>query len=98
MKTVNVDEAAMEYCKYNGLCDKSWEDAFKAGVAFAQRWIPVEEELPAKKGKSIFSNLVIAKINSLCEEPYVLTCYDYKDDRWNYSIYEVTHWRKIELK
>lgn len=41
MKT--IQEAAREYEI------KQWdadEDSFKAGVEFAQRWIPVEEELP----------------------------------------------------
>ena len=50
MKT--IEEAANEYLKKNYIEEFTMReytvDAFKSGVSFAQRWIPVEEELPEK--------------------------------------------------
>ena len=43
MKT--IEEAAREHVKNKQLFTVS-EKSFKAGVEFAKRWIPVEEELP----------------------------------------------------
>ena len=47
MKT--IEEAAKDFndSHVNGHRPQKWvSDIFKAGVEFAQRWIPVEEELP----------------------------------------------------
>ena len=47
MKT--IEEAAKDFndSHVNGHHPQKWvSDIFKAGVEFAQRWIPVEEELP----------------------------------------------------
>lgn len=43
MKT--IEEAALEYARYGVEHDRD-KRVFNKGVEFAQRWIPVEEELP----------------------------------------------------
>ena len=103
MKTIN--DAAQEYAinKYEG-CTGIIEDTlvdFKAGVEFAQRWIPVEEELP-EVGDVVLVRTKIGK---------VLTCEMYipMDDLGNvlgekewcgsYNFKQaVTHWRPVNLK
>lgn len=74
---------------------------FKAGVEFAQKWIPISEELPEKKNHN-FSDLVLTrdKIGSIQLERY-----DYEFKCFNgkrYDIKEegdgqVTEWRYIAL-
>lgn len=84
MKT--IDEAASDYS-----CRKDNESesymGFKSGVEFAQRWIPVNDELPECGTEIIVKNehrKEVRKIGSI---------YDIKD------ITEfATHWRPIELK
>ena len=103
MKT--IEEAAIEYAKieYEDLYyNDSDEDSidvditikdFKAGVEFAQRWIPVEEELPEKYTPV------------LAYDTYPTKCYVVKYDsvfgfmtnHFNQCV-KVTHWRPIELK
>jgi hypothetical protein len=58
----NIKDAAHEYFIkgqiHLGPCDS--ENAFKAGVEFAQRWISVKEKLPPVNGYG-FSDRVITK-------------------------------------
>lgn len=54
MKT--VEEAAKESGLVNRMAKTNIEEAFINGVEFAQRWIPVDEELP-KVGDSIIARL-----------------------------------------
>jgi hypothetical protein len=67
---------------------------FKAGVEFAQRWIPVEEEYPP------IGKLVQVKGNYSDTEVWyshdTLLCSDEDDEQWDSGDYP-THWRKIEL-
>jgi len=58
MKT--IEEAAHEYAddKNMNIAGSRVIETFKAGVQFAKRWIPVEEELPEKQ------NPVIVKIRN----------------------------------
>ena len=104
MKT--IEEAAYEYaCKVNEIWQSSViatrsEAAFKSGVEFAQRWIPVEEELPIKFKKDDTINEVLIKT---AEEYINLGWYDSDMKSFNsahsdYEILNVTHWRPIELK
>jgi hypothetical protein len=94
MKT--IEEAAAEYAEkeLNGLQYLTAEDAFKAGVEFAQRWIPVEEEYPP------IGKLVQVKGNYSDTEVWyshdTLLCSDEDDEQWDSGDYP-THWRKIEL-
>ena len=72
------------------------QSAFKAGVEFAQRWIPVEEELPENQ------ELVLVKTNFNCfstayfhgkNSGFII----YGDDAYErFGI--ITHWRPIEIK
>lgn len=90
MKT--IQEAAQEYAESQGYdtCDyvtkKDFEEYasidFYAGVEFAQRWIPIEEELPDKDNcdKCLWKNK---------DKIWFGTAW--KSDK-------PTHWRPIELK
>ena len=95
MKTIK--EAARDYAihEYWGVCeivdcdgmiDKSEED-FKAGVEFAQRWIPVEEELPDKLVQ------VIVKL----ENEWHTTTWITENGDFAFNV-KPTHWRYIDIK
>lgn len=60
--------------------------AFKQGVEFAQRWIPVEEELPE------INTEVLTKT---ADEWYRIMTYPSVGNRFPS---QVTHWRPIEYK
>lgn len=94
MKTVK--EAAREYAENRPYLSNEPEkikyyNSFQAGVAFAQRWIPVEEELPEKQV------LILVKKTS---ETMVVCKYTGKLwlDVRNATITNVAHWRYINLK
>jgi len=118
MKTIN--EAAIEFEKEsgekiyyanieNGPCTNLSVESFKAGVEFAKRWIPVEEELPEKCMK-IYSGLtekykntdkVIYKTSN--SKYGITTRSKFLDNDWQWSGSgtlqgSITHWRPIELK
>lgn len=92
MKT--VEEAAKEYVrKKRGFATefelKHDSEIFKSGVEFAQRWIPVEEELPPLSQKV------------LCKDSTVFDVYLFEsntDRDIKIEVCEVTHWRPIEIK
>lgn len=89
MKT--IEQAANEYFEEYGYNKRSGEDlAFKAGVEFAQRWIPVEEESPA------VHDYVLAK--SSVGDVYVA---NYSRNKYHVNMpfeVKITHWRPIEYK
>ena len=107
-----IQEAAKEYAealnytmeaKHN-MCPMDFEIAFKKGVDFAQRWIPIEEELPDYY-KPIIGAFFITEI--LIEAP--LSVWRGWSDISNGDIYTVmgtdiiadgkpTKWRPIEIK
>ena len=101
MKTIN--DAAQEYAinKYEG-CTGIIEDTlvdFIAGAEFAQRWIPVEEELPRIGEK------VITKMNKDKRTSYGIATRIREeweiDAHWidhTFSYMNITHWRPIDLK
>ena len=67
-------------------------DAFKAGVEFAQRWIPVEEELPPPEESVLVKD---------CFGKHRVSVLMYDMKTWktiSMSDGRVTHWRPIELK
>lgn len=81
---------------------------FKAGVKFAQRWIPVEEELPEKSMETMKDGNY-----TITAEPVLIKTSNgrhaiakrkmFLDHGWNWSGSGtfndiVTHWRPIELK
>ena len=100
MKT--IEQAARESAeKAFGVLDDDMSDidgefyyqhteAFKAGVEFAQRWIPVEEESPAEY------EWVIAKSN---HGDHYIASYSFYTYHVNMPFeVKITHWRPIEYK
>ena len=72
-------------------------DVFESGVEFAQRRIPVEEELPDEKNGYINKD-VIAFTSDNCA--YVLIYDDYigwLPNGTDADIDNITHWRPIEI-
>ena len=103
MKTIN--DAAQEYAinKYEectGIIEDTLVD-FKSGVEFAQRWIPVEEELP-EVGEIVLVKTKINKVTT-CEmyipKDYLGNILGEKEWAASYNFKQaITHWRPIELK
>lgn len=96
MKT--IEEAlniAYDECKSNAY----FGNGFKRGVEFAQRWIPVEEELP-KIGEKVITKMTKDKrtsygIATRIREEWEINAH------WidhTFSNMNITHWRPIELK
>lgn len=79
MKTIK--EEAKEYISEFG------DDAFMAGAEFAQRWIPVEEELPPPY------TFILCKC-SLGD--YYISCSNAKGEIISSKGETITHWRPIE--
>jgi len=98
MKT--VDEAAREYAEKHTLkvgADRTKREfAFKAGVAFAQRWVSVDEELPEDQDlvlvKTTRGGYSTAYLHGK-ESGFII----YGEDAY-VDFGEVTHWRAIELE
>ena len=100
MKT--IEEAAKDFndSHVNGHHPQKWvSDIFKAGVEFAQRWIPVEEELPPIGEK------VITKMSKDKRTAYGIATRIREEWEINahwvdhtFSNMNITHWRHIDLK
>ena len=106
MKT--IEEAAKEYahCIWESWkedypsdyeCHKSQSVRdFKAGVAFAQRWIDVKDELP--------KHLKTVLVKNTSSASHLTGYYDTDTGKWRAWGYgeikkeTVTHWRPIELE
>ena len=93
MKT--IEEAAIEcanmyvsgYRDFYPSNEGDFIDVFESGVEFAQRWIPIEEELPP------VSQQVIVKLKNDWH-----TCtWLLGDGTFAYNV-KPTHWRPINLK
>lgn len=105
MKT--IDEAAKEYAEDVTATHREFAaNNFIRGVEFAQRWIPVEEELPednfVETGMQFGFDLLVTFPNgriSLVDRLWSEAMQDYY---WRYKdgsrVYEVKSWRPIELK
>ena len=84
MKT--IEEAlniAYDECKSNAY----FGNGFKKGVDFAQRWIPVEEELPEK-----FKQVIVKLENGWHTCTWIT-----EDGTFAFNV-KPTHWRYIDLK
>jgi hypothetical protein len=103
MKTVK--EAKIKYCENIASSTTMLRmdiieqnmNAFDAGVEFAQRWIPIEEEMPPENmtvlaRSDIKKSLWISVIDS--NKKYRLIGIRDAD----YGTIEATHWRPINLK
>ena len=62
-------------------------EMFEAGVQFAQRWIPIEEELPEK-----LVQVIVKLENGWCTCTWIT-----EDGDFAFNV-KPTHWRPIELK
>ena len=101
-----------EYKKSNSL--NRFDNIFKAGVEFAQRWISVEDELPEittinnhnavnVKFKTIYGDerVCTATLESFpqhCGENSPMNDVWYVYPSGGHVLRNVTHWRPIELK
>ena len=102
MKT--IEEAAIQYANTKSSSDvfiESHIKDFKAGVEFAQRWIPVEEELP-EVGEIVLVRTKINKVTT-CEmyipKDYLGNILGEKEWAASYNFKQaITHWRPINLK
>lgn len=94
-----VEHLINGFAPYMTLSSKSVENAFVAGVEFAQQWISVNDELP-EVDESGESDLIIMKIDHFCYTGY----YNAENikNKWIELItkkpYNPTHWRPINLK
>jgi hypothetical protein len=112
MKT--IDEATLEYVRNRELTATEKEIAihsFITGAAFAQRWIPIEEELPetgeenSVKVKTNFGVVLIGyrKVDVRYPDkviffvPYGGSLFGSVDGD-PINIHTVTHWSPIEIK
>lgn len=99
MKT--IDEEARNYSTwktYKGEETVSQHDVltFKAGVEFAQRWIPIEEELPNENDYVLA--IVDGNFGNKNQCDWVVVSL-YSDSRFiNYYDHKISHWRPIEYK
>ena len=90
MKT--IEEAAHELWRkeYIGEIDHNeYDEIFRSGVEFAQRWIPVKEELPPIREK------VLGLYKDYENMDYVFLVY-FRGGEDELSF--VTHWRPINFK
>ena len=108
MKT--IEEAAKEYAeklnysmeaKHN-MCPMDFEISFKAGIAFAEEWISVEEELPERCKKATAYNILVLK-TEIDGEIKAITLGYLMSDCWytqlgKVEIESITHWRPINRK
>ena len=99
-----VQSKAEEICIYvDNSCDAKTVayESFVSGVKFAQRWIPVEEELP-EVGEIVLVRTKINKVTT-CEmyipKDYLDNILGEKEWSGSYNFKQaITHWRPIELK
>lgn len=107
MKT--IEEAAKEYERIHYYVDE--KEAFRAGAEFAQRWIPVEEELPedsdsitqTEKYTYTENAVLVRTVNGKYTVSKRSKFKGNENSKWEWigsSAFSdsVTHWRPIEIK
>ena len=76
------------------------KEMFKQGVEYAQKWIPVEEELPPKEKDTDESEIVLIRETQDFGN-FFLGWYDYHQKAWFmvYRLHQVkpTHWRPVHF-
>lgn len=97
MKT--IDEAAKEHAMH-GITHKHDIDIFKAGVEFAQRWIPVEkEEIPVYEKIMLKDEDGGTMMGYYLRHKYTgLSFYSHSEPDIEFKLFGITHWRPIEYK
>ena len=101
MKT--IEQASVEYSKkqygYDPIMRFQCETHFEAGIEFAQRWTPVEEELP-EIGEKVITKMAKDKRTSYGIATRIREEWEV-NARWidhTFSNMTITHWRPINLK
>ena len=102
MKTI---EQALDEAYNNAGSNAYFGNGFRAGVEFAQRWIPVEEELP-DIGEEVLVKRELRQgdtwVQRFCSVSTRLApSGEWEDVKWSdvgHTRGIVTHWRPIELK
>lgn len=94
-------EQALDEAYKNAGSNAYFGNGFRAGVEFAQRWIPVEEELP-EVGEIVLVRTKINKVTT-CEmyipKDYLDNILGEKEWAASYNFKQaITHWRPINLK
>ncbi|MBP9790724.1 MAG: hypothetical protein KBD57_09310 [Bacteroidia bacterium] len=95
-------------CEYNAEENRQ-KKAFKSGVEFAQRWIPVEKELPEPlpiNDSGVIENedLLLLKYKPFSSLEFGVLRQNKYDTYWelpdigNVPIDNITHWRPINIK
>ena len=99
MKTIK--EAAVDYAEEtkdtsNGMFYADCQDSFKSGVQFAQRWIPVEEELPETNEFCESKKCIVKNATYNCVD---IARYYSNTNMWYFDSTDfiVTHWRPIDI-
>ena len=105
MKT--IEEEALDYAEEtkdttNGMFYSDCKDAFKAGIEFAQRWIPVEKTLPSVKNGFIDEDVLVCVKNKNKEDGILLfDISSFDGETWSkrhHTWEKIIGWRAIELK
>lgn len=99
---LTIEQAAIDYCSetdgYKFIAHSPFK-SFKEGVQFAQRWIPVEEELP-EIGEKVITKMTKDKRTSYGIATRIREEWEI-NSHWidhTFSNMTITHWRPIELK
>ena len=96
----SIDVAAREYAIHMAGSDSyeqnALEEAFKAGVEFAQDWIPVNKELPEWYTGCRLDILTKRETFNYPASVKIHTIYSDNDIQELKAMF--THWRPIELK
>jgi hypothetical protein len=110
---IRVNKANLDYISSTGRINGSlYVDLMalsKQMVEFAQRWIPVEEELPevlpiSKNGVIDNKDLLLLKFKPYESFEFGVLRESKNKKYWeipdvgNFTVEDVTHWRQIELK
>ena len=111
MKT--IEEAAQEFGEKPAFVEKGIEiqtmAGFISGAKFAQRWIPVEEELPKNANEIILKNekwiteynpngTRMGYMDNERKKLFYSAYWDENGQCYSMSEEQPTHWRPIELK
>lgn len=97
MKSIN--QAAEEYANLRSSSSVFIENHitdFKEGAEFAQKWIPVDEELPPNRETVLIKYLKDGKEKKSCGQ-IVLDSIEIYWQSGSWTQIPVTHWRPIEL-
>ena len=98
MKT--IEHEAKENCEYNQdslrQYDKHFIEAFKDGVEFAQRWIPIEEEEPNNREKVLIKWINDGREIKSCGSLVLDSSLGKYWQSGGATQLKVTHWRPFE--